>query len=344
MAKKMYIGVSNIARKVASAYIGVSNVARRVIKGYIGDANGVAQLFFQTQADEELTFTSSQTWTVPSGAQSIDIFCVGGGGGAGGSFKVVSGSLDYNSYYRTTVVYAPSGGSGYTATALNVAVTPGEELTIAVGSGGSGGMTYADIQGSQRGDVSSISSMTNGGDGGESYVARGATKLATANGGKGGAKANITSSGAGYYNGTTGANGGNASGAGGADMENMHINGQGAADSDIAYFYGRHSDEGSTARGTLYGTNGTNGGNGGSVDYWYVNILTSAYSRITANAFSGGTGQGSNTRKYGDPSGTVYATVATAVSANTGNSGALGLTAYTNKAGSSGVVIIMVHY
>lgn len=36
MAKKLYIGVNGIARKVKKMYVGVGNVARKVKKGYIG--------------------------------------------------------------------------------------------------------------------------------------------------------------------------------------------------------------------------------------------------------------------------------------------------------------------
>ena len=45
MAKKAYVGVSNVARKVKKIYIGVNDVARKVKRGYIG-VNGVARLFF----------------------------------------------------------------------------------------------------------------------------------------------------------------------------------------------------------------------------------------------------------------------------------------------------------
>lgn len=340
MAKKVYIGVNSVARQVVNAFIGVSNIARKIVKGYIG-VNNVAQLFYAAGAeDEELTFTSSQSWTVPSGARSVDIFCVGGGGGAGGSYRKITGRLWTSSTYQYTTSYAPSGGSGYTATQTNVLVTPGETLSIVVGAGGTGGMTYDYDRDTKNGDVTSVSDMTNGGDGGESYVARGSTKLATANGGKGGTKANVPS-GSTYY-GTTGVNGGNASGAGGSVAETITINASDQTTSNYYYVYCEHGD--TPSRSALWGTNGTNGGNGGSVDFWYENLMNDYRNKITNNAYLGGTGQGHNTRKYGDASGTEYAAVATAVSPNTGNSGALGLSAYTDKNGSSGVVIIMVHY
>lgn len=45
MAKKTYIGVSNVARRVKKIYTGVGGIARNVKKGYIG-VNGIARMFF----------------------------------------------------------------------------------------------------------------------------------------------------------------------------------------------------------------------------------------------------------------------------------------------------------
>lgn len=45
MAKKAYIGVSNVAHRVKKIYLGVGGVAKKVRKGYIG-VNGIARLFY----------------------------------------------------------------------------------------------------------------------------------------------------------------------------------------------------------------------------------------------------------------------------------------------------------
>lgn len=45
MAKKAYVGVSNVAKKVKKMYIGVGNIAKKVKKGYVG-INGIARCFF----------------------------------------------------------------------------------------------------------------------------------------------------------------------------------------------------------------------------------------------------------------------------------------------------------
>ena len=45
MAKKAYVGVSDVARNCSKIYVGVNNVTRKVVKGYVG-VNGVAQQFW----------------------------------------------------------------------------------------------------------------------------------------------------------------------------------------------------------------------------------------------------------------------------------------------------------
>ena len=74
--------------------------------------------------DKEARITSSQTWTIPAGCQSIDVFLVGGGG-AGGKW------VNWG--------YTPggSGSGGGTNTVKNISTTPGESITITIGSGGS---------------------------------------------------------------------------------------------------------------------------------------------------------------------------------------------------------------
>ena len=53
MAKGIYIGADNIARKVKGMYVGVDGVAMKVKKAYIG-VNDVARLFYSTE--ELITF------------------------------------------------------------------------------------------------------------------------------------------------------------------------------------------------------------------------------------------------------------------------------------------------
>lgn len=64
MAKNVYVGVNNVARKVTSMYVGVNGVARKITKGYVG-VNGVAQQFFA--GANYINFTSNPAPTSWSG-------------------------------------------------------------------------------------------------------------------------------------------------------------------------------------------------------------------------------------------------------------------------------------
>lgn len=67
MAKGIYVGSGNTAKKVKKAYIGVGGVARKIKKGYIG-VGGVARLFYS--AETLVPFTSNPApingWTYSS--------------------------------------------------------------------------------------------------------------------------------------------------------------------------------------------------------------------------------------------------------------------------------------
>lgn len=54
MAKGIYVGVGNVAKKVKSAYIGVDGVARKIKKAYIG-VGGVARLIYSSEATKSIT-------------------------------------------------------------------------------------------------------------------------------------------------------------------------------------------------------------------------------------------------------------------------------------------------
>lgn len=58
MAKGIYVGVDNIARKVKKLYFGVDGVARKVTKGYIG-VDGVARPFFS--GEKKLVYYGTTT-------------------------------------------------------------------------------------------------------------------------------------------------------------------------------------------------------------------------------------------------------------------------------------------
>jgi len=68
-------------------------------------------------------FSSSGTWTVPSGVTKIIVIAVGGGGGGGGGGTSAGGE----------------GGYPGNSTVVLLTVSPGETLTITIGAGGAGG-------------------------------------------------------------------------------------------------------------------------------------------------------------------------------------------------------------
>jgi hypothetical protein len=174
MAKGCYIGLGGTPRTVKSIYIGVGGAVRKVKEAYIC-IGGVIRKFYQSGVPAgQATFTSSQTWTVPAGVSKIDIFCVGGG----------AGSLDGRS---------GGGGGGYTATLKNASVTPGQQIAVTVGAGG----TWV------TGGASSFGSLLSaaGGGGCRDLVYENIGKSGGGNGGSGGAGDNSYSGSAAGYDG-----------------------------------------------------------------------------------------------------------------------------------------------
>lgn len=83
------------------------------------------QTTVNTGSSQIITINATQNYTIPAGYNSVDLFCVGGGG---------SGSW-MNSKYTYG---GGGGGGGYTKTVKNVAVSAGQVLYCVVGNGGSG--------------------------------------------------------------------------------------------------------------------------------------------------------------------------------------------------------------
>jgi len=171
-----------------------------------------------TAGQQEVVFTASGSWVVPSGVTSVSAVCVGAGGGGSES---------------------ASGGSGGSGGDLryynNLAVTPGETLTITTGLGGLPGST--------------------GVAGPFTRIARGATVLLEAAGGGGG-----TTSGSGAKNGTSTTIGGSVGGGDGGTCANPAATECGGGGGAGGYS-GNGGDGGSGA--SISGTNGAGGGGGG---------------------------------------------------------------------------------
>jgi len=175
----------------------------------LGSSGGVGQQAFTTAG----TFT----WVVPTGVTSCSVVCVGGG--AGGS----SGSTGV------------AGGGGALAYVNNISLTPGESMTVVVGSGGSRGVWNTTSYG-QNGSASTFSRsatvlvQANGGNGQLSGSTAGGT-VGVGTGGSGG-QGLYGGGGAGGYSG----NGGNGSGTSGGNGSAGSGGGAGgAADSQDQY-------------------------------------------------------------------------------------------------------------
>ena len=76
------------------------------------------------------TFTSSSTWTAPSGVTSVDYIVAAGGGGGGAGVNATS-NANYN--------FCTGGGAGGEVARGTLSVTPGTSYTVTVGAGGAGG-------------------------------------------------------------------------------------------------------------------------------------------------------------------------------------------------------------
>lgn len=182
-------------------------------------------------------FTTSGTWTRPSGITKVLMFVTGGGGGGGG--------------YTTTNTDSGGGGGGAGGTAIKfLDVTSIASSTITIGSGGSAG-------------------SGNGGNGGNSSWADG-TNTITGSLGSGGSAGASTAAGAGGSNGS--ASGGDLNTPGGDGNpggcpEDGTVNGNGGSGGSSFWAGGGAGrlgggSGGSGSAGDGYGSGG--GGGGGS--------------------------------------------------------------------------------
>lgn len=193
--------------------------------------------------------TKTQTWTVPEGVTSVNVFLFGGGGGSGASVK-------YPSYSADTYAngYGGGGGGGYMAKST-LTVTPGQSVPVTIGAGGAV---------SKAGGTTSFGSLlsANGGSAGGDGTTSGASNGYGGKGGDGG------SGGGGSYgshtvpytnpssrtyleNGGAGGTGGQFGGGGGG----IHAKGGNG---------GQYGGGGGAGLGSTAGTGGTYGGAGGA--------------------------------------------------------------------------------
>lgn len=192
------------------------------------------QFFGQT-----FTVPGTSTWTCPAGVSTVQVEAWGGGGGGGGT-----GTANANKR---------AGGGGAGAYTLNtaVAVIPGNNYTITVGSGGAGG------NGNNNGVVGGSSTF-----GGATVVA---------NGGNGGGASNSAVFGIGGTGGAAGTTAGGAGAAGsaassgkGGDAPNGGVGGAGVGPNNngLGGVNPGGGGSGGAYNGFFGGSNGGRGGNG----------------------------------------------------------------------------------
>jgi hypothetical protein len=225
------------------------------------------------------TYTSSTTWTAPSGVTSVEYLVVGGGGGGGS--------------------YGGGGGAGGFRTAAGYAVTPGNTYTVTVGAGGVGGTS--NNRGTNGGDsvFSGITSLGGGGGGssgtnnGRNGGSGGGGERSTGSGGTGTAgQGNNGAAGRGsspYY----GGGGGGASAVGTSGSGTTAGSGGAGTSSSISGVSVTYAGGGggSATSGTA-GSGGSGGGGNGAVG-------NAAGSNGAANTGGGGGGGGSNPNNGG---------------------------------------------
>jgi hypothetical protein len=241
------------------------------------------------------------SWIVPTNVTTINVVTVGGGGG---------GALGGNS--------SGAGGGGALAYSNFISVTPGETLTVGVGTSGIGATSPTGI-----GSTAS--------DGGNSYVKRGATSLVEAGGGK---KGNTSSGGVGGVI-IVGSGGGNG-GSGGTGGTGRGGSGGGA---------GGYSGAGGAGGGTA-GTNGSGGGGGGGGSTVFpggggggVGVYGQGSNGLGSDGFGGGNGTGGS---GGDDGGSRFGSTTAGYGGKYGGGGGAGdNTNDISAVGGSGAVRII---
>lgn len=202
-----------------------------------------------------ISFTSNQNYTIPSGYVGMEVFGVGGGGGGNQGYSAYGGG---------------GAGGGYCAIVSNVAISPGNIVSVSIGAGGlgtgwvnnDGGSTIVSLNGIQilvatGGKAGNGKNGGNGGSGGGAGAATtGAGAWGGSNGDKGGSIASGGTGGTGqgwstYYNGIPYAGGGSGGSYNSGSYAGATAGGGGSG-----------GPIGTPGGGGAYGTGGGGGGGG----------------------------------------------------------------------------------
>lgn len=225
----------------------------------------------------EFATAGTYSWVVPEAVVNVSVVCIGGGGG---------GALGLSGSYGGQP--GQGGGGGELRYKNNIAVTPGQTITVVVGAGGLGKLAsgFTITRNSTDGGQSSFNSTTcvaNGGIRGGTYEGGGSGAGGSGGTGDGGGNGGSAASagggagGAGGYSGN-GGNGGssnsagsNGSGGGGGGGGGTNPN---SVSSAFSYGGGRGGGvgtlgQGSNGAGGARQTNeGVSGGNPGNPGSW----------------------------------------------------------------------------
>lgn len=192
-------------------------------------------------------------WTVPTGVTSVSAVCIGGGGGGGGN----NGSSGPG---------ASGGGGAQLSYSSSFNVTPGETLTLVIGSGGQGGTQSANPNAGTASSIkrgSTVLLQANGGNNGLSNITSGLGGT----GGSGGTGSGYTGGGTGGQGGSARNNGGGAGGGGAGGYSgnggNENVNGAGGGGCGGEAFNGSSSRNAAQSGGGtgLYGEGTSGSGN-----------------------------------------------------------------------------------
>jgi hypothetical protein len=278
----------------------------------VGSATATYELITRR---ELVLIGTSQDWTVPAGTTAISVVGTGGGGAGGWGF-----------YNGVSTFYGGGGaGGGAMSRTPDLAVSPGDILSITAGLGGS---------------TSNQASGVPGNSGGDSFILRSGSTLWRAKGGGGGGSANSSSNTAGAAGvggqasscvGTFRQSGGNG-GSGGSGAGVYEAGGGGAGGYTGAG--GRGANGSSTP---ISGTSGTGGAGGGG-----GNDLGSGGGTGISGAGANGAGGTGATSSSGGGEGSPdnYASAGTTSAGGTSGGGGSGDDVGTGQAGGDGAIRI----
>ena len=277
------------------------------------------------------TFTSSQTWTIPTGVtQLVAVVAVGGGGGGGGGMYV------YNNFGGLVGTAVVSGGAGGGAGAIYIAQgvpLSGTAVTVSVGASGSGGTVGAGTTSARSTAVVALAQL--GGNGAAGGVTSWGSVL-SANGGNGGTRGSAY-----FINGSTnapgtptggtggtaqtfiwgalnqaGTSGGNGAAAGSALLVNA---GAGAATGLSVYTSIPYVT--SPAAGTAGGSASNTAGTALGTAFYYRPLLGVGATAGESQFLGGGGGGGGGSAAYRNDTGTAGASLGTAGAGGLGGGG-----------------------